>query len=163
MKVEVVHPYDAGISQVLDAFFDESVIHEKNNRLGNRNVTVTTRDRDESAGKLVVARDVATSVPVPKALSGFHRPWNAVRQEEHWFRKDDQEWHCEFRIHVDGVPAKIRGDMRLKDNGDVCTNHVSLDVRCDVPLLGKKIARFLVEDSRYKMEREYDVTRELMA
>ncbi|WP_111494726.1 DUF2505 domain-containing protein [Marinobacter bohaiensis] len=162
MKFDVVHPYEARLDTVLDAFFDENHIRAKNERLGHRNVAVRENQRDDSAGKLVVEREMTTSVKVPGALSAFHREWNSVRQEEHWFRKDATEWHCEFRVRIDGVPAKIHGNMQLKGNGAVSANHVSLDVYCDVPFLGKKIAQFLVDDMRYKLEQEYDATRGLL-
>ncbi len=102
------------------------------------------------------------SAPVPGVFSGFHREWNRVRQEEHWFRKDDDEWHCEFRVKIDGVPAKIKGEMRLQGNGNRCINYVNLSVRCDMPLLGKKVARFLADGSHAKIEREYEVIRQLL-
>lgn len=162
MRFDVVHPYDASLDTVLGAFFDEQLILEKNDRLGHRNVRVKELKRDDTAAKVVVERDMTSSVKVPGALAGFHREWNSVRQEEHWFRKDAAEWHCEFRVRIDGVPAKIQGIMQLKSAGSACTNHVSLDVRCEIPLLGKKIAQFLVEDSRYKMDQEYDATRGLI-
>ena len=65
-------------------------------------------------------------------------------------------------LRIENVPAKIKGIMKLKGSGQQCTNHVSLSVRCDVPLLGKKVAKFLVEDSRAKIEREYQITRQLL-
>ncbi|MGP4845555.1 DUF2505 domain-containing protein [Marinobacter sp. 1Y8] len=162
MKFEVVHPYAAGLDDVLGVFFDEDTIHKKNQRMGNRNVNVAELKRDDAAGKLVVEREMTTSVKVPATLASFHREWNSIRQEEHWFRKDDNEWHCEFRVRIEGVPAKIHGNMRLHGSQSSCTNHVSLDVRCDIPLLGKKVAQFLVDDTRYKLEQEYDAIRGLL-
>jgi len=60
------------------------------------------------------------------------------------------------------VPAKIKGAMRLLGNGDRCINYVSLSVLCEVPFLGRKIAKFLADDSHAKIEREYDVIRQLL-
>ncbi|HET8802116.1 MAG TPA: DUF2505 domain-containing protein [Marinobacter sp.] len=162
MQVELEHPYDANLERVLGAFFDEGHILEKNARVGSRNVRVTELVRDESSGKLVVEREVTASGNVPGMLASFHREWNQVRQEEHWFRKSDTEWHCEFRVRIEGVPAKIQGMMKLLGEGETCTNLVTLNVRCDVPLLGKKITRFLADDSHAKIEREYEATRQLL-
>jgi hypothetical protein len=39
---------------------------------------------------------------------------------------------------------------------------VSLSVLCEVPFLGRKIAKFLADDSHAKIEREYDVIRQLL-
>ncbi|MBS8241033.1 DUF2505 domain-containing protein [Marinobacter lipolyticus] len=162
MELEFEHPYEAGLDRVLGAFFDEAHIQAKNARLGSRNLRVAELERDDAFGKLVIEREVTSSAAVPAMLASFHREWNQVRQEEHWFRKDDGEWHCEFRVRIENVPAKIKGIMKLKGSGQQCTNHVSLSVRCDVPLLGKKVAKFLVEDSRAKIEREYQITRQLL-
>lgn len=162
MELELKHPYEVGLEHVLGAFFDESRIIEKNRKLGARNVRVVELKRDELSAKLVIEREMMTSAEVPGILASFHREWNQVRQEEHWFRKDDSEWHCEFRVRIENVPAKIHGIMKLKGSSEGCTNHVSLNVRCDVPLLGKKVASFLAEDSRVKIEQEYDALRQLL-
>ncbi|MEX2474503.1 DUF2505 domain-containing protein [Marinobacter sp.] len=162
MELELKHPYDAGLEHVLGTFFDENRIIEKNRKMGARNVRIAELKRDDLSAKLVVEREMMTSIAVPGVLASFHREWNQVRQEEHWFRKDDGEWHCEFRVRVDGVPAKIQGIMKLSGSQQRCTNEVTLNVRCDVPLLGKKVARFLAEDSRAKIEQEYSVIRELL-
>lgn len=162
MQLEIIHKYNAGLDRVLNAFFDENHIREKNLRLGSRNIRVAQISRDDQSAKMVVEREVTSSVEVPSMLASFHREWNQVRQEEHWFRKDDGEWHCEFRVRIDGVPAKIQGLMRLQGDTSDCVNEVTLNVRCDLPLLGKKIAKFLIEDSRQKIEREYDATRTML-
>jgi hypothetical protein len=111
---------------------------------------------------VVVEREMTASTEVPGILASFHKEWNRVRQEEHWFRKDDGEWHCEFRVKIEGVPAKIKGNMRLQGTDQACINYVTLNVWCEVPLLGKKIARFLADDSHTKIEKEYRITRQLL-
>lgn len=158
MELEVTHAYDASLEQVLGAFFSEDHILRKNEQVGARNVKVKENSRSDQTGKLVITREVQASFDVPGILASFHREWSSVRQEEHWFRKDDDEWHCEFRVHVDGVPARIKGSMRLQGNQNNCINYLSLNVRCDLPLIGKKVARFLLDDSRAKIEREYQAS-----
>ena len=162
MELELRHSYNAGLERVLGAFFDENHIQEKNERLGSRNVRVPELTRDELSAKVVVEREMMASTEVPGILASFHKEWNRVRQEEHWFRKDDGEWHCEFRVRIEGVPAKIKGNMRLQGTDQACINYVTLNVLCEVPLLGKKIARFLTDDSHTKIEKEYRITRQLL-
>ncbi|MDX1459266.1 MAG: DUF2505 domain-containing protein [Marinobacter sp.] len=158
MELEVTHAYDSSLDRVLGAFFNEQHILQKNAEVGARNVHIDECDRSDQTGKLVISREVQSAQEVPGILASFHREWNRVRQEEHWFRKDDNEWHCEFRVHIEGVPAKIKGNMRLQGNQNNCINYVTLNVRCDVPLIGKKVARFLLEDSRLKIDREHAAT-----
>lgn len=162
MELQLTHPYPAGIGRMLGVFFNKDYILEKNALMGARNVRVAELEKDEVSAKLVIERQMTTSVKVPGILSSFHREWNQVRQEEHWFRKSDSEWHCEFRVHIEGVPAKIKGMMKLEGSEEACTNHVTLNVRCDVPLMGKKIAAFLADDSRTKIDREYKSIQQLL-
>ncbi|MDX1755341.1 MAG: DUF2505 domain-containing protein [Marinobacter sp.] len=162
MELEVTHAYDSNLDRVLGAFFDEQHILQKNAEVGARNVHVDECTLLDQTGKLVISREVKSAQEVPGFLASFHREWNKVRQEEHWFRKDENEWHCEFRVHVEGVPAKIKGSMRLQGDQNNCINQVSLSVRCDLPLIGKKVAKFLLEDSRLKMDREHQVSNALL-
>ena len=162
MELELRHSYDAGLDRVLGAFFDEAHIQEKNQRLGSRNVNIPELTRDDLSAKVVVEREMTASTEVPGILASFHKEWNRVRQEEHWFRKDDGEWHCEFRVKIEGVPAKIKGNMRLQGTDQACINYVTLNVWCEVPLLGMKIARFLADDSHTKIEKEDRITRQLL-
>jgi len=162
MELELTHAYDAGLDRVLGSFLSEAHIQEKNQRVGSRNLRIAELRRDEESAKLVVERELSASAEVPGILASFHKPWNRVRQEEHWFRKDDAEWHCEFRVRIDGVPAKIRGVMRLQGNVEKAINYVTLNVKCDVPFLGAKIAKFLAKDSYTKIENEYRVTQQLL-
>lgn len=162
MQLEIEHFYDASLEQVLGAFFDEAHIREKNQRLGFLNIRVPELTRDDMSAKVVVEREMTASTDVPGILASFHREWNQVRQEEHWFRKDDGEWHCEFRVRIEGVPARIKGNMRLQGTDEDCINYVTLNVDCEVPLVGKKIARFLTDDSHTKIENEYRITCQLL-
>ena len=130
MELELRHSYDAGLERVLGSFFDEAHIQEKNQRLGSRNVRIPELTRDDLSAKVVVEREMMASTEVPGILASFHKEWNRVRQEEHWFRKDDGEWHCEFRVKIEGVPAKIKGNMRLQGTEQACINYVTLNVWC---------------------------------
>ena len=162
MEIELTHPYESGVNDVLGTFFSRDRLLEKNTREGSRNVNVRELVLDEASARVGSKREVNRATDVPAILASFHREWNQVSQDEHWFRKNEDEWHCEFRGRIDGVPAKIRGMMRLKGDSKTCTNQVSLKVRSDLPLVGKKIAKFLAEDSRIKIEEEYQATRRLL-
>ncbi|MCG8519878.1 MAG: DUF2505 domain-containing protein [Pseudomonadales bacterium] len=163
MELEVTHAYDSGLERVLAAFFAEDHIHSRNEKVGARNVEIQERALSEQTGKLVISREVQSATQLPGILASFHRDWHRVRQEEHWFCKDEGEWHCEFRVHIDGVPAKIKGTMRLQELESGCQNQLTLNVRCELPLIGKTVAKFLLDDSRRKIEREHLITRELLA
>lgn len=160
--MEQTHEYSVGVDAVLAAFFSDMHIKAKNEELGARNVNIIELERDDVSGKLVITREMQSSFELPGILSSFHREWNKVRQEEHWVRKDDDEWHCEFRVFIESVPVKIKGNMRLQGSESGCSNEVSVAVRCDVPLLGKKIEKFVTDDLQLKIKQEHAVNQRLI-
>lgn len=162
MEVAMEHPYEAGIETVLGAFFDKQHILARNERLGCRNVRIVDLKRDDLTAKVVVERELALKMNVPGILSSVHRDWSQIRQEEHWFRKDANEWHCEFRVRIKGLPVRIKGNMQLQGDESRCTNLVTLDIYCDVPLLGKQIAGVVVDDTRSRIQQEYKAIRSLL-
>ena len=162
MELELTHAYPIGVSQTIEAFFDRNHILARNEQVGARNVSLRTRTLEDESGKLVVERDMVATAEVPPALSGFHRTWNRVRQEEHWFRKDDAEWHCEFRVDIENIPAKIKGSMRLTGTETDTTNEIVLDVGCDIPMLGDAVTAFLIKDAAAKIEAEYRAAEKLL-
>ena len=163
MEVQFTHKFEAGLASVLEAFFDQEHILRKNRELGYDSAKITRLERSADRVVLVVQRRMQPSVPVPGALRPFQQEWNAVEQEETWERQTDNSWRCDFRLRVEGVPARLAGTMQLTGDASCATNRVSLAVRCDVPLLGRKVARFLAEDSEHKINREYQVIRSLVA
>ena len=117
-------------------------------------------ERDDKQGRLVVERDMQPSVRVPSALAAFTQDWNRVSQEEQWRREADGRWVCDFRIRAEGVPAKLVGTMTLEGDDSSATNNVILQIESNVPLLGRKVAKFLAADSEQKINDEYGVIRE---
>ena len=112
--------------------------------------------------KCVVERERSLKRTGPGILSSVHRDWSQIRQEEHWFCKDANEWHCEFRVRIKGLPVRIKGNMQLQGDESRCTNLVTLDIYCDVPLLGKQIAGVVVDDTRSRIQQEYKAIRSLL-
>ncbi|MDY6798407.1 MAG: DUF2505 domain-containing protein [Pseudomonadota bacterium] len=162
MEVAMEHPYEAGIDAVLGAFFDKQHILFRNEQLGCRNVRIVDLKRDDVTAKVVVERELALKMNVPGILASVNRDWSQIRHEEHWFRKDAGEWHCEFRVRIKGLPVRIRGSMQLQGDASRCTNLVTLDIYCDVPLFGKQIAGVVVDDTRARIHEEYKAIRNLL-
>lgn len=162
MEIEMEHPYEAGIDAVLRALFDKEQILARNERLGCRKVRIVDLKQDDLTAKVVVERELDMKMNVPGILASVNRDWSQVRHEEHWFRKDENEWHCEFRVRIKGLPVRIKGTMQLQGDASRCRNLLSVDVYCDVPILGKQIAGVVAEDTRARIEQEYKAIRSLL-
>ncbi len=162
MEVSVSHPYSCSADEVIANFFNEDKVLYKNEKLGCKNVDVKINPIMNEEGSIRVSRDVRASGEVPSALRSFHNEVNRITQTEEWTKHEDGSFICLYKVHIEGVPAKVTGKMHVIPADEGSVNHVSLRVDCKIPFLGKTVARFLAEDSRLKIEDEYRVIQQLI-
>ncbi len=58
MELTLEHPYEVGLDHIIERFFSEHHIIEKNEKLGSRNLRVAELQRDDAAAKLVIEREM---------------------------------------------------------------------------------------------------------
>lgn len=162
MQVKVSHPYPLTADELLEFFFNEQSIQEKNQRLGAENLALTTEKFSNGQGKIHISRDVKPNSDVPKALKALQKPVNRVHQTESWSAGLNGDFHCEYTVNIDGVPAKLDGKMHIEAQGGESVIHVELTINCKVPLLGKVISQFIAKDSEMQMEAEYQINQALL-
>lgn len=162
MQVRVSHPYPLSADELLDFFFNEQSIHAKNQALGAENLALTTEKFVNGQGKIQISRDVKPNSDVPKALKALQKPVNRVHQSESWSTGSNGDFHCQYSVNIDGVPAKLDGKMHIEPNGTGSVIHVELSISCKVPLLGKVISQFIAKDSEMQMEAEYRINQDLL-
>lgn len=162
MDVSFSHPFNAGMSSLLELFLSEGSVLTKNQLLGHRNVKVMHLERSSQQALLMLKREVQASVEVPNLLRSFHREWTPIEQQEDWRAQSDGSWLCQFHAQVSGMPIILDGTMHLTGDDEFCHNQIKLKVRCDIPFFGRKVASFLAEDSFEKISREYEIMQGLL-
>lgn len=154
MKVTAEHHYDADVDSVFALFSDPDFYVEKFKAVGARSVEVLEFQADGPNLQFTINREMPANAPsVIKSIIG---EWNMLTQKEDWGGDPGEEYWNEFDIDAHGTPVTIKGSMLLRADGDGCVNEIELDIRCGIPLLGRKVEQFVAEDAEDSLEGEYE-------
>ena len=153
MEVRDQHSYTQDVDTVFKHFCDSEKVQSKHQALGARNIKLAQFDANETSLNVIIEREVPADVP--KAMKKFLGDWNLVRQTETWTGTPGDGYNCKIVIDIHGVPVTIEGSMELKPEGEGCVNSVYLEIKCGIPLVGKKLADLVGGQSRKSMREEY--------
>lgn len=153
MEVRDKHSYSQDIDTVFKHFSDAGQVKAKHEALGAKEINLVQFDASDSSLNVVLEREVPADVP--GAMKKFLGEWNHVKQTETWSGTPGQGYKCDIAIEIDGVPVTINGTMELMPEGEGCSNNVSLNFSCGIPLVGKKLAEFVGNHSKGAMQEEY--------
>ncbi len=154
MKVTAEHHYDADVDTVFALFSDPGFYEDKFRAVGARHVKVLEFEADGPSLRFSIEREMPANAPsVIKSIIG---EWNMLTQSENWGGDPGEEYWNEFDIKAHGTPVTIDGSMVLRAEGEGCVNEVELDIRCGIPLLGRKVEQFVAEDAEESLAGEYE-------
>lgn len=164
MQVSVIHDYKEDLDTLLRYFSEEDLITEKYQKLGAKNVRVATLEETEDGFRVETQREMPAKVPaVLKSLLGSY---NTIKQTESWHWQENEQLVCKLQIEILGVPATIEGQMIFSEPatrpGIATSNHVTMDVKSAIPLVGSTLVSFICSDMKEQMQGEYDFLREVL-
>lgn len=155
MEHHAVHTYPCTADEVLDVLTDPELVRRKYEALGHRDVTLVERDVAPDGGVRIVTRRV-----VPLQLPGFAKrvlsPRQSVTQTDVWSGPDDRGARTgTFEVAAAGTPVRVHGTLLLEPHGTRgCSNTIDVTVECSLPLIGGKIAGFVMGDTRTAVDHE---------
>ncbi len=153
MEVRDQHSYTQNVDTVFKHFCDSEKVQSKHEALGAKNINLAQFDASEASLNVIIEREVPADVP--KAMKKFLGDWNLVKQTEAWTGTPGEGYNCKIEIDIHGVPVTIKGTMELSPEGEGCVNSVFLDIKCGIPLVGKKLADLVGSQSKKSMREEY--------
>lgn len=154
MRIE--HHFNASADRVFEALTSEQMCEGKWADAGARNVQIVEQGDVAGRRRMISTREVPINAPgFAKKVLG---EWNLFEQNEEWDVEPDGDGvrHGKFRGDIKGAPISFVGNMVLRPEGDGCVNEINIDIEVRVPLIGKKIAAFVEEDSRKAADAERD-------
>ncbi|MEM6639580.1 MAG: DUF2505 domain-containing protein [Pseudomonadota bacterium] len=157
MKVTATHRYDCSIEELYALFTDKSYYIEKFNACGARDVKILEAAQTDEGFVVESQREVPADVP--GVLKSFLGEWNTISQAEVWDGDAGDEYYNDFEITAEGVPVDMTGTMNLTPDGDGCVNEIEIEIGCLIPLVGKKLAKFVASDTEKTLAAEYAFTR----
>lgn len=153
--------YDQGVAHVLAKYTDTAFLTKKYAALGRRDIAVLEQAITPQQARLKMTYSDTADIELPD----FARKLMSDRMQF----VQSVTWDLEKRvgsIHVEskGSPVSIEGRMQLRDDGKGgCTNTITWNVSCSIPLLGGKVEKLLVEGLSHKAKKDEAVSRQLLA
>ncbi len=160
MKVTATHRYGCSIDELFGHFSKPDFYVKKFEACGARNIEVVESESGDGSFEITTERDVPADVP--GFLANFVSDWNRLTQSESWEGEAGDEYYNELEISAAGVPVEISGSMNLMPDGDGCVNDVEMEIKCAIPLVGKKLAQFIATDTEKTLAAEYEYIKELV-
>ena len=160
MRVNATHKYDASMETLFEHFSNPEFYVQKFEACGARNIKVVESESDEGSFEITVEREVPADVP--GFLANFVSDWNTLTQTETWEGAPGDEYYNELEISAAGVPVEMRGSMNLMPDGDGCVNDIEIEIKCAIPLVGKKLEQFIAADTANTLAAEYAYIREFL-
>lgn len=160
MEVKARHFYNADVEAVFACFGTAEKVKTKLEALGARNVDIRRCELSGASLEIDIHREVPAEVP--SMMKKFMSDWNEVHQTETWTGNAGENYLGKFTVAIHGLPAKIHGvcDLHTYENGAI--NEVTVTVECGIPLVGKKVEKFIAESIEESMEKEYQVIKDLV-
>lgn len=134
---------------VIKMFTDKDYFLEKYQMVGATNIELLDHELDGDRFTVEIKRDVPADVPVPSFAKKFMASTMTVVQRDTW---DIQSKTGQLHIDLRGVPVQVTCEMDLVDDGTGCTLILNFDARANVPLIGKKVERLILDDIISKLD-----------
>ncbi|WP_263081982.1 DUF2505 domain-containing protein [Endozoicomonas sp. Mp262] len=156
MNINQTHSYNHNLEEVFALFANPGFMEQKYSALGARNFKAKSVKLENTELLVDTRREVPVSEDTPSVIKRFVGEWNRTRQKEQWQKQNDG-WHCQFKVDISGVPARIQGTMHLRPTENGCENEVSINVSSSIPLIGETLSRFIGENIDDLAQKEYKV------
>ena len=153
--------YDQSVAHVLAKYIDTEFLSKKYAALGRQDIAVLERKVTPQQAHMRVTYSDTAGMELPEFAKKLMPERTQVVQSVTW---DLAKQVGTIEVESKGTPVTIQGRMQLKDNGQGgCTNTVTWNVSCSIPLLGGKVEKLLVEGLSRKAKKDEEVSRQLLA
>lgn len=147
MKHKATAHYPASMAAVLRMFTTPEYHTAKLEKLGVKH-KVLEQKTEGNEFSITVERQMPVKLPGTKKGGG------GITNIESWNRETGKG-HVD--VHTPGMPLEMNCESEMADDGDGCTITYHWNVNSSVPLVGKKIEKFVVEDMDRRFAEETKV------
>jgi hypothetical protein len=153
MKINLEHPYATDVDSLFELFKNTDFIGERYAQTGGHNVELL--ELSDKGDRVLIRLQRDMDVEVPAFLRKFMHPTTRVVQTEKWRTKPGGPYVNDMQVEIHGTPVSLQINMQLLAKGKGCVNRVEIEARCNIPLIGSKIADFVGQDAARTAEAEY--------
>ena len=153
MGVEVTYTYPAPLERVFPLFSDAAVLAARYEAVGATDVEILECEESATGLRVVSRRTVESAVP--DFAARFVQPHNTITQTEEWGPPDGSGRSGTWSVEVRGIPVSMAGEMSLRTTPGGTEYRVTGRVSVGIPLVGRKLAAFVEDDLRAKLDADH--------
>lgn len=160
MKFQEKNIYPFAADTVLKVFSDQDYFLTKYKHAGALNIQLLESVQADGKSRIKISRDVNVDVNIPAFAQRFVPRQITIIQADHW---DTARRTGHIDIQFKGMPAEVRCDMLLIEQGGQSVLELNFNVKINVPLIGEKLATVLAEDLKKKFQTDSKQAQKAMA
>lgn len=141
------------VDSVFETICNSDYISSKLETNGARNVNIQSSGANGTSANLVYSREEPADVP--SALKKFISEWNKLTNRDNWTGTAGASYDGQYEVDMGG-PIKVGGTHTLEANGDGTTSTIHMDISCSIPLVGKKLEKFVASMSEGALQADVD-------
>lgn len=149
MKYRETIDYPVPCARVLAKFGTAEFLQAKYEGQGATNIRLLDQSRDGDTTRYTFTRDVPAQVDIPAFARSLVPSTITLVQTDTW---NAATRTGRLDIEFQGMPVKVRCDMRLEDRGASTHHTLDFDIQVSVPLIGGKLEKLLAEDLQMKFK-----------
>ncbi len=159
MATQITHDltFDAPAAEVHAMLLDPAFREQAGPRMKALRTTATV---EEVAGGTVVTVDLELSADgLPSFAAKMVGDTIAIHRVETWTSPTG----ADVEVGIPGKPGEMIGTATLHESGGVTTEHVELEVRVRIPLVGAKIEKLIADMLRKALVAENEAGRDYLS
>lgn len=153
------HPIEA----VLQVFVTESCFRTRMSEQGASNVRLMERKGLDFQYTFTVQRELPGFIPklMRNKLAKFSKAL-LVEQRETWLQEGESKLSFHMMSYLDQFKVRVENKSVYTPTATGCINNMVMNVECDLPIIGSKLAEFICEENIQVMDDEYKLLKNLL-
>ncbi len=153
--MQLIHSFifSQNVDSIYSCYINEDFVKSKLEFFGGRKIEVNIQKLDE---RIIIESSREVQADPPGALKKFATPWTKMIQKEIWQGRVGGPYSGNMSIEIDGIPATIFGHMTLTSSIDGTVANNTTDIKCNVPIFGKAIKKFIAQQSEKAIAEEFE-------
>jgi hypothetical protein len=153
--------YDHDVDTVFNLITDPDYYKARCEFLGEKNIKV---DKAETGDEITMNIERTIESDLPKVLAKMFSNENTIVSTLHWKNHGEGEKKTgHYKADVQGQPVTISAEFELVPQGDTCEYVISHSAKAKVPLVGKKIEKYIIEQTEETVPDEITYDKQKLA
>ena len=145
----IVYNFPHSIDDVYKEFTSQAYLEERAQWVQTDEVTVTEEERTDKSYKVVLDRYVYRDYP--KAFKGLF-PEKQYMINKEYTERDGSGYTGNYVCDVQKAPVLVEAEYTITPKGDGCELRALHQVTVKIPLIGKKVEKYVIGETKTQYE-----------